>query len=310
VDFYPVRSRWTKHVRFKIDVPREFNLDLRTGGGEIEIVGGMKGNLRGHTSGGDITLDDLDGRVDMTTSGGDIRTGRLLGETYLKTSGGDIRVEDAGAELDVQTSGGDIRIGNVGKWLDASTSGGDIIIGDVGGEARLNTSGGDIEVGRVSGGARINTAGGTIQLQSASGDVHANTAGGDIELYDITGTVEARTAGGDIYAELIPKGTGRSSLVTAAGDVTLYLDPRAKATIEARIRVDRGWLKWRTKNDSKRKIRDDQYEIRSEFKAERYEEDTERGEIRATYVINGGGERIWLETSHGNIEIRQRTARR
>ena len=39
--------------------------------------------------------------------------------------------------------------------------------------------------------------------------------------------------------------------------------------------------------------------------AERYEEDIERGEIRATNILNGGGERIRLETANGNIYIRE-----
>ena len=36
-----------------------------------------------------------------------------------------------------------------------------------------------------------------------------------------------------------------------------------------------------------------------------FEEDIERGEIRATYILNGGGERIRLETANGNIYIRE-----
>ena len=128
------------------------------------------------------------------------------------------------ANLDIHTSGGDIRLGNVGKRVDARTSGGDVIIGNVGGEARINTSDGDIEVGEVDGNVILNTAGGTIQLLSAKGEVRATTAGGDIELLGVTGSVEARTAGGDVMAELIPSGAGRRSLVTAGGDVTLYIN--------------------------------------------------------------------------------------
>ena len=302
VEFHPSHSRWSKRVRFKIDIPSEFNVDVRTGGGEIEIRGRIIGEIRGHTSGGDITLGDIEGEVDVVTSGGDIRVGLVTGIGFLKTSGGDIRVVEALANLDIHTSGGDIRLGNVGKRVDARTSGGDIIIGNVGGEARINTSGGDIEVGEVDGNVILNTAGGTIQLRSAKGEVRATTAGGDIELLGVTGSVEARTAGGDVMAELIPSGTGRSSLVTAGGDVTLYINKNARATIEARIQMERNW------NRNNRRSRRDyevEYGIRSDFEAERYEEDIERGEIRATYILNGGGERIRLETANGNIYIRE-----
>ena len=305
VDYRPRGRRWTSNIHFEISIPTRYKLNLQTGGGDIEVIGNLSGDIRCDTSGGDITVEDVTGLVDINTSGGDIRTGIIHGEGYIKTSGGDIRVEESTGELDVQTSGGDITIGNVGNKLGAHTSGGDIIIGDVGGEARLSTSGGDIEVGEVSGGARLNTSGGDIELRSASGDVRANTAGGDMELEDITGTIEARTAGGNILAELIPSGNGRSSLITAGGHVTLYIAGDAKATIEARIRVDG---RWRNRRGNDRDKSRSEYEIRSDFKANTYDE--EEFEIRGVYILNGGGERIWLETAHGNIYIRELTRRR
>lgn len=302
VDFNPRNSRWSKRVRFKVDIPAEFDVDLQTGAGEIEITGQIIGEVHGRTSGGDITLDDVDGEVDISTSGGDIRVGVIKGRGFVKTSGGDIRVEQSIADLDIHTSGGDIRLGDIGRRLDARTSGGDIEVGNVGGEARVNTSGGDIEVGEVAGDATLSTAGGDIELRSAEGEVRATTAGGTIDLRDITGSVEARTAGGDVSAELIPSGTGRSSLSTAGGDVTLFINKDAKATIEARIQIEkRGRGRWSRDRDYDRL----DYKIESIFTAERYDEDLERGEIRATYILNGGGERISLETANGNIEIRE-----
>ena len=302
VGFHPSHSRWSKRVRFKINIPAEFNVDVRTGAGEIEIRGRITGEIRGHTSGGDITLGDIEGEADVVTSAGNIRVGLLTGVGVLKTSGGDIRVVEALANLDIHTSGGDIRLGNVGKRVDARTSGGDIIIGNVGVEARIITSGGDIEVGEVGGNVILKTAGGTVQLRSAKGEVRATTLRGDIELLGVTGSVEAKTAGGDVMAELIPSGTGRSSLATAGGDVTLYINKNVQATIESRIQMERNW------NRNNRRSRTDyevDYGITSDFEAERYEEDIERGEIRATYILNGGGERIRLETANGNIYIRE-----
>lgn len=308
VNFRPKTRRWSSHIRFNIYIPSRYTLDLRTGGGDLELIGTLQGNIKGHTSGGEITLDDVLGMVDMNTSGGDIRTGRIQGAGYLRTSGGDIRVEDATEELDIQTSGGDITLGNIGKRLEAQTSGGDIIVGNIGGEARISTSGGDIDIRKVSGSANISTSGGTIQLRGASGDIRANTAGGDIELEDITGTVEARTGGGDIITELKPSGKGRSSLVTAAGDITLYIDGKAKATIEALIRVEGGWKGGRSRTRDRRdedEVWRPGYEINADFRSQSYEEDKERGEIRAIYILNGGGERIWLETVNGHINIRE-----
>jgi DUF4097 and DUF4098 domain-containing protein YvlB len=287
-------SRWGSTPRFDISVPSQFNADLQTSGGDIIINGAMTGTLKGITSGGDIKLGDVVGSADMNTSGGDVITGDVQGDLYLNTSGGDLRIGLVTGRADVNTSGGDITIEKVGKTLRARTSGGDVTIGDIGGEATISTSGGDIMVGKVSGGVSVGTAGGNISLKSATGRVTAKTAGGDIQLESIAGPVDAKTAAGNIDAELIPTGKGRSRLSTAAGDVVLYLPENAKATINARVRVH-GW--WSDE--------DEESNIYSDFKADTFEKDEREREIRATYILNGGGESITLDTSLGNIEIRK-----
>jgi DUF4097 and DUF4098 domain-containing protein YvlB len=131
-------------------------------------------------------------------------------------------------------------------------------------------------------------------LRGAAGTVRATSAGGDLELENMTGTVDGNTAGGNILAVLNPLKNGRSRLTTAGGDIRLVVPDGARATISARIRVG-GW--WRIQKDS--------YEIRSDFKMDNYEKNEQGHEIRATVLLNGGGEEISLEAVSGNIEIRR-----
>ncbi len=297
VDFRP-RGNWGgwggNEIRFDINVPADFNVQLKTSGGDLEVTGSINGRVEGSTSGGDINLDNVTGTVDMSTSGGDIKVGDIKGNVELNTSGGDITLRKVDGEANVKTSGGDIRAESVGKKLEARTSGGDIEIGDVGGEANVSTAGGDVKVKKVSGGAKLKTAGGNINLDGASGRVEAGTAGGDIDLRNITGSIEAKTAGGDIKAELSPSGKGGSELETAGGMIRLAVPENSKVTIEALIRIEGRW--------GSRKSR---YEVKSDFKADSYEQDDEAEEIRATYNLNGGGEKIYLATVNSNIEIRK-----
>jgi DUF4097 and DUF4098 domain-containing protein YvlB len=281
-------------VRYEVNVPKEFDLNIHTSTGDIDIQSGLSGNLVGKTSAGDIKLGSLAGTIDMKTSGGNIKSGDIKGDLSLVTSGGDLIVGKVTGVCDVTTSGGDIRIDNVGKTLDAHTAGGDVRIGDVGGEAVVSTSGGNIIVGKVGGKATLTTAGGDIEIASASGVVSAKTAGGNLDLENITGSIIAKTAGGDVVAELIPSGKGKSKLTTAAGDIKLYISENAKATINARIRVQGRW------GDE-----DGDYRIKSDFKSESYNANEDEDEITATYVLNGGGETISLETSNADIQIRK-----
>lgn len=295
------RPKWGNHgdAKFLMTVPSQCELDLRTSGGDIDLQGNLLANAKGSTSGGDITIEKIQGSVNMSTSGGDIKTGDINGKADLRTSGGNITLATVNGEASVSTSGGDIRIEKVGKKLDARTSGGNVEVGDIGGDATLSTAGGDVRVGRVTGNARLRTAGGDIVLNGASGIVEAKTAGGDIDLKNITGSIEAKTAGGDIDAELNPSGSGESELKTAGGNVKLFIPANAKATIEAVIRLRDDWG-WSSKKNK--------YDIKSDFKADTYDKrgDDDGDEIHATYVLNGGGEVIYLETVNGNIDIRKK----
>jgi DUF4097 and DUF4098 domain-containing protein YvlB len=292
------RNKWGwngGHLRFDITVPSQYNADLHTAGGDIELRGSVNGMIKGSTSGGDVKIENVKGgKVDLSTSGGDMRTGDVQGDVTLRTSGGNIEMGVVSGEANVSTSGGDITVKSVGKSLKANTSGGNIEIGDVGGEAKVSTSGGDIRMRKVSGSASMSTSGGNIELESASGTVKASTAGGDISLQNITGSIDASTAGGNVDAELRPSGKGRSKLTSAGGEITLAIPEDAKATIEATIRIEGRWSKRR-----------EEYKVRSEFKADSYEKDDDEREIRATYKLNGGGELIELKTVNSDITLKK-----
>ena len=278
----------------RITIPSQFNVHVETSYGEVSVDGKLIGNAEAETGAGGISLDDVDGTVDLNTSGGDVRTGTVNGDGTVRTSGGDIDVERTTGSLDVKTAGGDIRIGNVGKTLRANTSGGDVIIGDVGGEAKVSTSGGNIRTGKISGRVSLSTSGGDIDLNGGNGIINAATSGGNVNIKNVSGSVSASSSGGDIYAELKPTGKGRSKLVTAAGNITLLLPEDARATVDARIQVQ-GY--WRGQHQD--------YTIQSDFQADKSSQNKDDQEIYAHYTLNGGGEQITLETVNSDIQIRK-----
>jgi DUF4097 and DUF4098 domain-containing protein YvlB len=288
------RGGWSEADVYEISVPVQFNLSLGTSNGDITVRGKIAGNITGETSAGEIRIADVDGAVDMRTSGGDVRTGKINGKGILNTSGGEIEVVSATGELELKSSGGDIRVGNVGKSLRARTAGGDIIIGDVGGEANVATAGGNVRVGKVTGQASLSTAGGNVELNGGNGVIKASTSGGNVTLTNISGSVDAKTSGGNVYAELTPSGKGKSRLSSSAGLIRLLLPENARATITARIHVQ-GW--WRSQKN--------EYQIRSDFKEQSSSRDEDEEEIVGTYILNGGGETITLETVNSDIEIRK-----
>lgn len=286
----PRGGGWHGDARLEINVPRQSDLDLRTSFGDITLRGHLKGLFRAVTSAGDIEFESVDGSCDVSTAGGDIQGSDISGNGDLRTSGGEIRVGDVGGTLDARTAGGEIWVGKVGGSLSARTAGGDITADEVTKDAEMSTSGGDVELRRAGGRVELSTSGGDIELRESSGPARASTAGGDIVLRGVRENVRARTAGGDIQVELTePSAQGSSDLRTQGGDVEIALPATASVTIEATIRL-RGWDE------------EDNHQILSDFPAT--DQHRDRSEIRATYVLNGGGQSIRLEATNGSIRIR------
>lgn len=193
-------------VSFVITVPTRCSADLQTSGGNIS-VGDLTGRMLAHTSGGNIEFGDIDGSIDGSTSGGNVELGSCTGDTRLQTSGGNVRAGRIIGKADLGTSGGSIAVKRVENVLHAHTSGGNVeaeISGAIKGDCSLGTSGGDVRVtvdktaafrlNASAGGGGVHADGLTITLDDGgSGRSHlaGNVNGGGPLL-------KLRTSGGSI----------------------------------------------------------------------------------------------------------------
>ncbi|MBX3737854.1 MAG: DUF4097 family beta strand repeat protein [Candidatus Didemnitutus sp.] len=195
-------------VSYTVTVPREFNLDLRTSGGDIE-VGSIKGTVKARTSGGDLKFAKIDGSVDGHTSGGNIQLEEGTAKANLHTSGGDIFVGRAGGPTSVTTSGGNIKLESVEELISASTSGGDIhatITGPIKQDTELHTSGGQV----------------VVHVKKGTGfQLDASTSGGDVDADGLTLTIEKGGMGKSRLAGAVNGGGPRLKLRSSGGDIKI-----------------------------------------------------------------------------------------
>lgn len=169
------RGRWFKWssrlgADFVITVPRDYNLLMETSGGNLEVT-------------------DLRGRVDGQTSGGNIELLNIAGNITLGTSGGSLRAEKITGNLRMETSGGNVRIAEVLGDVEASSSGGHIKVLEVEGKVNVSTSGGHIDVG----------------VKNKHHGIHAETSGGTITISiprDIAANLDLSTSGGEVDCRL------------------------------------------------------------------------------------------------------------
>jgi len=135
-------------IEINVSVPKEYNLDLYTAGGGIEVED-LKGEVLVETSGGGLTFEDIEGTIEGKTSGGGISLESCSGDVDVKTSGGAITVGKVSGNVQAHTSGGSIQVDEVFGVIDATTSGGSItahIEGQPEDDCRLSTSGGSVTV--------------------------------------------------------------------------------------------------------------------------------------------------------------------
>lgn len=193
-------------VSFTVTVPTHYNVELKTSGGDV-TVGDLQGKVGAHTSGGDISLGKIAGDIRAGTSGGNVRLAEGGGAVKLGTSGGDIRVGRVVGPADLDTSGGNIDIKSVENTLHASTSGGDVTAGIAGalkGDCKLGTSGGRVKV--------------TVEKTTAF-NLDASTSGGEVDAAGLTITIDKGGAGRSRLAGKVNGGGPLLKLRSSGGDI-------------------------------------------------------------------------------------------
>jgi hypothetical protein len=179
----------TTEARYTITVPAQFNGQLRTGGGGIEVLD-LTGDVKAHSGGGGMSL------------------ARLHGPLVGDTGGGDIRATDCEGTIKLNTGGGGVHVSGGSGSLEARTGGGGLHAESFDGPARLDTGGGGIGVEMVTGEVNGSTGGGSIHavlLSEIAADVKLSTGGGGITV-SIPATaafnLDAKTSGGSVSTEL------------------------------------------------------------------------------------------------------------
>jgi hypothetical protein len=279
-------------IEFVADVPNKFDLDLQTMGGSIEISS-VEGTINGQTMGGSLRLDNLKGEIKMTTMGGEISLQNAELNGTLKTMGGAVNFFNVVGNIEGITMGGSVTHKNVRRKAGETPGSG--------GEVKISTMGGEIYVDDAPMGADVHTMGGEITVKNANIFVKAKTMGGEITIENADGWIDATTMGGDVTAVMTgdpSKGKRDVYISSKGGDIDLTLPKGISADFDIRLTY--------TKNSNRN------YDIKSDFDINVEEPDkwdygkgSPRKIIYGKGEINGGKNRIKVETVNGDIRIRK-----
>ena len=134
-------------VHYLINIPKKFDVELRSAGGNVQLA-------------------DLDGEAIARTSSGSIKVGRVSGKVDLSDAGGNIYVIEAGQSLAAKTSSGSVEIEKAEGNTEISDAGGNIRVAEAAGDVTANTSSGSVRIGKAKGDLEIKNAGGDITIEA------------------------------------------------------------------------------------------------------------------------------------------------
>jgi hypothetical protein len=138
--------------------------ELKTSVGDLQLE--KVGPLELQTS-GNITVDQVVSRANITTSTGIVRIREIDGSAVVKNSNGDSTIREVAGDLQVSAANGNITVERPRGSVTAKTANGNIRIGDASrGTLQLETSAGELEVGIHPGSAAyldVHTKSGTLQ---------------------------------------------------------------------------------------------------------------------------------------------------
>ncbi len=262
-------------ARLPVKAGGELRVELTTGSVEIErhdeLTVRVEARIGGWRPGSStFTVTPKDGNVRIRGSAGGFLGG--LG----RASRLHVRVP-AQYSVDIRTNGGSVTVEELRGSVKVRTRGARIEVGQIEGSVELYTSGARIDVQEIVGNVKVRTTGARIEIDEVTGAVDAETSGARIEAKDVGGPVRLRTSSGTISARFTGPPAGK--IETSGGSIEIEIPEAAGANIDARTTGGRVEL-------------DEDFPFNGS-----------RSRDRVKGKIGGGGKRLTVHTSGGNIRI-------
>ncbi|MBV8477137.1 MAG: DUF4097 family beta strand repeat protein [Acidobacteria bacterium] len=300
-----VPARAASEARFHrtLDLTGPVDIDLVTGSGSITAHTGAEGKveitgyIRASGSDAQDRVRRLVTNPPIQQSGNSIRIGHVQDTELLRnvsisyelmvpvhtqlsshSGSGAQMIEGLAGMVDINAGSGDLHIRNVGNRVRAETGSGEMKLENVQGDVYAKTGSGSIRARDIAGSFEGETGSGHIEFeQSAPGSVRLKTGSGGIEARGVRGSLEARAGSGEVSAEGEPRGGW--IVHTGSGTIRLRLD--SDAAFDLNAHTHSGSI--------------------AVHRPVTVQGSIARREIRGH--VRGGGPRVEVETSSGNIEI-------
>jgi putative adhesin len=267
------------------------------------------------TAGGTLNVDNFNGSVEVT--GWDQDTVDISGTKYAASEDTlhalKIEVSSAGNAVHVKTVRPSTHWGNLGaKYTirvprrttleNVGSSNGSIRVEDVEGDARLATSNGSVHLARIRGNVDAHSSNGSVEVNDVSGRMSFHTSNGSVHAENAHGAFQAETSNGGVHVHLTDSDGGNAIQVSSSnGPIDLELDRPGSSDVVAH--TSNGSVTVRMPEGARAAVHastSSRGSVHSDF------EILTRGELSRSRIegtIGGGGPKLDLTTSNGNIRL-------
>lgn len=266
-------------------------------------------------AGGRLTLENFNGAVEI--SGWDQNTVDVSGVKYAESQqllqAIRIEVSTSGNAVHVKTSRPDPHRNMGAKYIikvprrteleDIQSSNGTMRVEDIEGNAHLATSNGSVHLARINGNVDARSSNGSAEIQDVKGNVNFHTSNGNVHGENVAGAFDASTSNGGIRARLHDPESGRPiRLATSNGGIDLQVDsPRQNDVVAS---TSNGTITVRmpaSANATFHASTNSNGAVQSDFDILIHGGQISKHRLDGS--IGGGGPRIDLNTSNGNIRL-------
>ncbi|HET9325502.1 MAG TPA: M56 family metallopeptidase [Candidatus Eisenbacteria bacterium] len=301
------RSQSSTSHRFEIQVPRKYDIRLRSAGGDLTLSN-LEGDFRGQTGGGEIVIENVRGYASLSTGGGEVHVSDSHLRGSVSTGGGEVLLSGVSGGLRGSSGSGPVVYGEDGSarttdLSDVEVEDDEIQVArpDKAGFLHVSRAGGDVHLDEAPKGARISTGGGDVTVGRSGGTIDADTGGGDIEIGPSSGSVSARTGAGRVRVTIVRGSSPEHSVEISSGSGPAVIE--LPADLSARFEIETAYTdghgkKTRIVSDFPLKISETSTWDTSEGSPRRY--------VRGTGTAGKGGGLVVVKIVNGDVTIRRK----
>ncbi|MDP9171101.1 MAG: DUF4097 family beta strand repeat-containing protein [Acidobacteriota bacterium] len=264
----------------RAEEPRSLRMLSVTTDLDITIPRGLNVEARGRS--GDLTIENIDGAVDVSSGHGDVRLNSIGKDVKIESSrSGVIHATDLKGNLDLQGRGGDVQVENAqGQVTINGEYSGTLEFRGLSKPLHFQSSRTDFRAEQIPGNVTIDL--GEVKMNNVIGPVRFETSSRDVQATDVTNSLELTVEHGDIQVIQTKTPLPRMEVRSHSGDITVTVPPNAGFEVDGRTAHG---------------------EIENEF-GEPLETQTDRnaGTIKGH---TGAGPKLSLNTERGKLSIRK-----